>query len=221
MSRCKGFTLIELLVVVSIIALLVAILVPVLSEAREAAQSVLCLSNMRQIHLAFVYYVEDNDDTFPSYNLTRPPPLSGSFFWYEATNAYLETPLVYQCPSGDPDSEFNHAELHYGYNFALGDYSTRIVRGQKVRYNEIRVPWRIILLVDSDGDKWYDCLANAVPVGYLPGDRHRGGGNMIYTDGSTARYDDPEDISDSSGVSYGLVDYRIQLMWGHYGLMYE
>ncbi len=219
MSRPKGFTLIELLVVVSIIALLVAILVPALSEATEAAKSVVCLSNMRQIHLAFTFYREDNNDTFPSWNLTGPPPSSYMLLWYEATNAYLETPSVYQCPSGEPGPEFDYNQLHYGYNFALGDYSTFRVNGQKVQYNDIRVPSRIILLVDSNGDKRYDCLANA--VGWLPGNRHRGGGNMIHADGSTGRYDDPEDISDSSGVPYLLVEERIQLMWGHYGSIYE
>ncbi len=60
----KGFTLIELLVVVSIIALLVAILVPALSEAREAAQNVVCQSNLHQIALATSMYIDDNNERF-------------------------------------------------------------------------------------------------------------------------------------------------------------
>ncbi len=62
--RSKGFTLIELLVVVSIIALLVAILVPALNEAREAAQNVVCQSNLHQIAIATGMYVDDNNEQF-------------------------------------------------------------------------------------------------------------------------------------------------------------
>ncbi len=56
----KAFTLIELLVVVAIIALLVAILVPTLSNARYQARSVVCGSNLRQIGLAFRFYCDDH-----------------------------------------------------------------------------------------------------------------------------------------------------------------
>ena len=58
----RGFTLIELLVVISIIALLVAILLPALGAARESAKGVLCLSNLRQHGIAFEVYVNDSED---------------------------------------------------------------------------------------------------------------------------------------------------------------
>ena len=91
-----------------------------------------------------------------------------------------------------------------------------------VRVGDIRVPSRIILLVDSNGDKNYDCLANAVPVQYYPGDRHLEGGNMIHVDGAAVRYDAPEDISASPGVDFwGQLAEHKQLMWGHYGLIYD
>ena len=57
-----GFTLVELLVVISIIALLVSLLMPALSRAREQARSVECLSNLRRIALSVVFYSDDNDD---------------------------------------------------------------------------------------------------------------------------------------------------------------
>ena len=63
----RGFTLIELLVVVSIIALLVAILLPALNKARENAKAVVCRSQMRHYGLAVVYYVEEHDNSFPQY----------------------------------------------------------------------------------------------------------------------------------------------------------
>lgn len=58
--RRHGFTLIELLVVVSIIALLVALLVPSLSQATEAARRVVCASNIRQMNAANILYADDN-----------------------------------------------------------------------------------------------------------------------------------------------------------------
>ncbi len=60
-----GFTLIELLVVISIIALLLAIMLPSLTKAKEIARKVVCLSNCRQWATATVTYASDNRDYFP------------------------------------------------------------------------------------------------------------------------------------------------------------
>jgi prepilin-type N-terminal cleavage/methylation domain-containing protein/prepilin-type processing-associated H-X9-DG protein len=56
-----GFTLVELLVVISIIALLMAVLLPALTKARKAAKRVVCMSNMRQLVVAWMTYAENND----------------------------------------------------------------------------------------------------------------------------------------------------------------
>src|SRR5579872_3193597 len=61
----SGFTLIEMLVVIAIIAILTAILFPVFAQAREAARKTSCLSNMKQVGLATLLYVQDYDETFP------------------------------------------------------------------------------------------------------------------------------------------------------------
>ena len=63
--RRFGFTLIELLVVIAIIAILAAILFPVFARAREKARQTSCLSNLKQISLAFMMYADDHDETLP------------------------------------------------------------------------------------------------------------------------------------------------------------
>ena len=61
MIRTKGFTLIELLVVIAIIALLMAVILPSLRAAKELASGAVCVSNQRQLCLAWLSYAEDND----------------------------------------------------------------------------------------------------------------------------------------------------------------
>lgn len=62
----QGFTLVELLVVIGIIALLIAILLPVLGKARAAANRVACLSNIKQLYNGFLMYCNDNKGWFPT-----------------------------------------------------------------------------------------------------------------------------------------------------------
>lgn len=64
-QRTNGFTLIELLVVVSIIALLISILMPALSRAREQANKVVCMANVRRLAISMQLYLDDNGDVFP------------------------------------------------------------------------------------------------------------------------------------------------------------
>ncbi len=64
-----GFTLIELLVVIAIIAILAALLLPALTSSKRKAEQAACSSNMRQLMLGMLYYIDDADDFFPATGL--------------------------------------------------------------------------------------------------------------------------------------------------------
>ena len=72
MKSQKAFTLIELLVVVAIIAVLVSLLLPALSQAREQAKKTHCAANLKQISLAAIAYAQDHNDSFVTCNFTIP-----------------------------------------------------------------------------------------------------------------------------------------------------
>jgi prepilin-type N-terminal cleavage/methylation domain-containing protein/prepilin-type processing-associated H-X9-DG protein len=99
----KGFTLIELLVVIAIIAILAAILFPVFARAREKARSAACQSNLKQIALAVLMYVQDYDERFPKIWHHNCPgsPAPNPANWKDVCVPYIKNAQLWACPSTD------------------------------------------------------------------------------------------------------------------------
>jgi prepilin-type N-terminal cleavage/methylation domain-containing protein/prepilin-type processing-associated H-X9-DG protein len=92
MRKARGFTLVELLVVIGIIALLISILMPALSTARRNAQTVKCLSNLRQVGTAFQLYAADFKGAIPVVRQDIPDgvsPAKSNTYWMNYIGPYV------------------------------------------------------------------------------------------------------------------------------------
>ena len=111
-QKRRAFTLIELLVVIAIIAILAAILFPVFARARENARKASCMSNMKQIGLGVMQYVQDYDEKFPMSRCDKGSVYFGTFEnksmpWHLAIQPYVKSVQLFKCPSNTSNAWVN------------------------------------------------------------------------------------------------------------------
>ena len=179
--KARAFTLVELLVIIGIIVVLIAILLPVLSKARDQANRTACLSNLRELGHAMLMYANAHKDKLPNLN----PPLTTND--YDATNAvlvtlnrdYLKSPAVFRCPS-DQDPAPGAIET--------ADYA--LPNSARVSYEFYSLFWE-----PEYGPKLtqirvaplaWDLNGAATPPGDPPQNHGATGGNVVFGDGHVA-----------------------------------
>ncbi len=155
----QGFTLIELLVVISIIALLIALLLPALRAARRTANTVVCLSNQRQIGLAMAMYLHDWDDRYMLHD-DNDDAATGKDQWFHKLidQDYLSTGSagnLFFCPESTGTWPKTQAMLHgaisYGLSLALErDYTKTGYPFAPARQSELTRPSETIMATDSN-----------------------------------------------------------------------
>jgi prepilin-type N-terminal cleavage/methylation domain-containing protein/prepilin-type processing-associated H-X9-DG protein len=201
----RGFTLIELLVVIAIIAILAAILFPVFARAREKARQTSCLSNLKQMGLGILMYVQDYDERFPiSRGRYTNDPNVPRGYWIHAIMPYAKNQQMFECPSDSSPTSATYNSVtvpaSYGYNLCLpGDgYSSYDAQRATPGPPAIWAPLKIGS-VTSVTAMWMvsDCYITypyslthlRYTVGNNPwrtapyGPEHNGGLNFVFVDG--------------------------------------
>jgi prepilin-type N-terminal cleavage/methylation domain-containing protein/prepilin-type processing-associated H-X9-DG protein len=210
MNKRGGFTLIELLVVIVIVAILAAILFPVFMSARNRAHQAACLSNVRQLALAFTRYCDDHKGRFTPYaqNISGGHLSSEWVYWMENIQPYVRNERVFVCPAR-PKGKFSIYWLGYGFNYYyLGSPYVGQPGYTGILASSIKTASKTVFLADSRGRKTikgYDddsmlvgpygpyiysdiaCPYNLVSTDpdktYQVSDCHNGGANVAWCDG--------------------------------------
>ena len=203
----KVFTLIELLIVIAIIAILAAMLLPALQSSRERAKGIKCMGQMKQLGMAFQYYVQDNDDRMPYGYWT---PYDEDMKWYNLIYKYVGNVKTYECPSyqgGFESSSYRIYKDGTDLSYTLAIYPSSIGYNLKLGYNgeggegHYVEPKKVVKITNLKqpapvvGDVWKKGfmiphtmqeenlnVTQPLPVGGLFQWRHSGRGNIIFSD---------------------------------------
>ena len=218
MGKKNGFTLIEVLVVVAIIAILSAMLLPALQQAREKAHQVICMSNLKQIGLAIMMYADDYDGWLPwagYYQGWGWGRLLGPSEYHSAGLNYIKNLKVYRCPTvGKRTVTYPTAPLPgaqcYGLNVRLcpqfnADGTVRY--GSWTRLSRVVASSNTVLAFDfywqSTGEltNWISESSILDSIQNVCQD-HSDGANYLFVDGHVKWKEDP----DPAGTGFWTID---------------
>ena len=197
----QGFTLIELLVVIAIIAILAAMLLPALRQAKSRANDITCVGNLKQIGLGFIMYLEDNNSDFPMYQ--QGTEENDPTTWTVRIKEYVNKKNVFECAIGMKETPaFGQVRTWcgvfqpYGYNERMG--AVKDLTFQDYFFHKLaRVdkPSVTVVVVDSYGEPdsggvggWWSCNLNPAYDPRRPAFRHAkphpiGFANALFVDG--------------------------------------
>ena len=217
-GRMAAFTLMELLIVIAIIAILAAMLLPVLSRAKQRAVRIQCLGNMKQIGVAAQLYGSDFRDYFAYPNWGLPysspphygwlyrsvdggPPTDIELFKQGLFWPYLQTRGVYYCPLDKTNSA---AVATTNSPYRANKWSTYVMNGAVMGYGILQTP------------KTYK-LTQAKILGVLlwePDESQATASNGVYNDGASTPYYPPIDFGCSKlhlpGCNLLFIDAHVE-----------
>lgn len=191
LRRREGFTLIELLVVIAIIAILAAILFPILTNAKQAAKRSACQDNLKQLVLAAQIYADSNNGFYPPARLQNWPwgdwntapgwDVNGGL-GLRALEPYVKNKRVFFCPNNAffsyPKYWSNNANYWAGYCY-WGNWLTAGLTKKDVAVNTGQYPYAVLL---SDIVCTY-ANGKTHPFNSHPASQLPEGGNYAYNDG--------------------------------------
>ena len=206
MQSRKAFTLIELLVVISIVSLLIAILLPALSSARQAAQAVNCGVNLKQLGLIFQMYTDDHKGHFPlnwNGNGGQGSPTGdwqylhiARYLNFEYDSSTKRLPEILNCPSDTlfnlRNGAYHQQEPSYGYNYYhLGEGNGDITKANFYKRMDVKDPSRTVMLGDSghaeEDGKASMTIAQGLSDRYVYPRHDSQTANIIWVDGHVDR----------------------------------
>ncbi|QQE13522.1 prepilin-type N-terminal cleavage/methylation domain-containing protein [Planctomycetota bacterium] len=199
--REYGFTLMELLVVISIISLLIGILLPALSMARTAARGAACSSNMRQILLTNVMFMNDYKGRLPANRIGLQNDVHVTWRAWLAKKGYLENEEAWLCPAPPPTDAMTEEGRTIGGSQCVSDpQSNYALNGElmwemrnsdqptgDVLAEQIKRSSDVVMLLETRS-YWPDLRYNSVDGrGTVPGEDD-GGGYFSYWHASNGGY---------------------------------